>query len=115
MQTTDTQSLSDDQLKSIAKQVVPEVMNVIKPLVDKLHLAMQQQQQEMQGMPGLSAGVNSGIKDYTQKVSEMQAATLERIKQQELKVAERMNRIQKRLGGFGQVGQPNQGNDASSE
>lgn len=90
--------LNDEHLKAIAKQVVPEVMNVIKPLVDKLHLAMQQQQQEILSQGG--AVISEG-EDYAKKMHDMQAAALERMKRQENKVAERMSRIQKRLGNFG--------------
>jgi len=83
-------------LEALAKKVLPEVMKVIAPLVEKLQEGVEQQRKELQQSQSKTP-VNSE-QEFQERIQSLQQAALERVKNMEQKITSRMSKLQKRTG-----------------
>lgn len=82
-------------IEALAKKVLPEVMKIITPLVEKLQEGVQQQQKELQAQ---STATSDSELDFQERVQSLQQAALERMRGMEQKITNRLGRIQQRTG-----------------
>ena len=87
--------LEESEMKQATKSVVKEVMKVLNPLLEKLNEANEQLKQQQPQMPSAMNMSQDGLASNLEK---LQKVSEERMKNQELKVAARMQKMQNRLG-----------------
>lgn len=85
-------------IEGLAKKVTPEVMKILSPLLEKLQLAVQQQKQEMANS---TQQVQKAEDKFQEQLDSLQQAAMNRVKQMELKISQRMGQIQQRTNTLG--------------
>lgn len=85
----------DEIIQYIKDKATKETMKSLAPLLEKLEEAVKQQQQIS---PPQSSIVNPTMVNYEEQLKSLQEISKEKIKAKELKVAERFNKLQIRLG-----------------
>ncbi|EJL68706.1 hypothetical protein [Chryseobacterium populi] len=89
-------SHEDEIINYIKEKATKETMKSLAPLLAKLEEAVKQQQA---AQPAVTAA-NSGVMNYADQLKSMQEISREKIKAKELKVAERINKLQARIAGM---------------
>ncbi|MEY8760530.1 hypothetical protein [Chryseobacterium tongliaoense] len=89
-------SHEDEIINYIKEKATKETMKSLAPLLAKLEEAVKQQQS---AQPAVST-TNSGVMNYADQLKSMQEISREKIKAKELKVAERINKLQARIAGM---------------
>ncbi|KPH15174.1 hypothetical protein AMQ68_07215 [Chryseobacterium sp. ERMR1:04] len=85
----------DEIIQYIKDKATKETMKSLAPLLEKLEEAVKQQQQIS---PPQSSIVNPTMVNYEEQLKSLQEISKEKIKAKELKVAERFNKLQIRMG-----------------
>ncbi|MDH6250311.1 hypothetical protein M2347_000038 [Chryseobacterium sp. H1D6B] len=91
-------SHEDEIINYIKEKATKETMKSLAPLLQKLEEAVKQQQQQQQAQPAATA--NSSALSYGDQLKSIQDISREKIKAKELKVAERINKLQIRIAGM---------------
>ncbi|RNA61991.1 hypothetical protein D1631_08605 [Chryseobacterium nematophagum] len=85
----------DEIIQYIKDKATKETLKSLAPLLEKLEEAVKQQQATI---PAPSANVlNTAVLNYEDQLKNLQEISKEKIKAKELKVAERLNKLQARI------------------
>lgn len=85
----------DEIIQYIKDKATKETMKSLAPLLEKLEEAVKQQQQISSPQSSI---VNPTMVNYEEQLKSLQEISKEKIKAKELKVAERFNKLQIRMG-----------------
>lgn len=85
----------DEIIQYIKDKATKETLKSLAPLLEKLEEAVKQQQQMS---PPQTSIVDPAMINYDEQLKSLQEISKEKIKAKELKVAERFNKLQIRMG-----------------
>ncbi|CAM3125911.1 hypothetical protein DRF59_18155 [Chryseobacterium flavum] len=90
-------SHEDEIINYIKDKATKETLKSLSPLLEKLEEAVKQQQAFQQSTPVAAASANPVPMSYEEQLKKLQEASKGRIKEKELKIVERMNKLQARF------------------
>ncbi|WP_027381241.1 hypothetical protein [Chryseobacterium daeguense] len=89
-------SNEDEIINYIKEKATKETLKSLAPLLEKLEEAVKQQQAYQQAVPAASPA-NPVAMSYEDQLKKLQEVSKGKIKEKELKIAERMNKLQARF------------------
>lgn len=88
----DILSREDEIIQYIKDKATKETLKSLAPLLEKLEEAVKQQQQITPSQPSTTSVIN-----YDEQLKNLQEISKEKVKAQEIKVAERLSKLQAKL------------------
>lgn len=89
---SDILSHEDEIIQYIKDKATKETLKSLAPLLEKLEEAVKQQQQVTPSQPSTTSVIN-----YDEQLKNLQEISKEKVKAQEIKVAERLSKLQAKL------------------
>lgn len=87
----------DEIVNYIKEKAVKETMKSLAPLLEKLEEAVKQQE-SVQTQPAATDPPETPVMNYEEQLKKLQEASSAKIKEKELKIMDRMNKLNARFG-----------------